>query len=152
MDWPSIILATFLIGIGVIVIFLTAIVFYRLSFQPIIGDIKDPVGEKRKEQIEEIEANKIGNWIAPYFGIASLGIILWKSHLVNPALAAAITFPSLLGSWFVIRFKSKQERTGIVFSDIFRHPAENFGLFLFFCFIVFLCLIFVVPMLILAYG
>lgn len=152
MDWPSIILATYLIGTGIVVIILTAIVFYRLFFQPIIGDIKDPVAEERKEQVEEIEANKIGNWIAPYFGIASLGIILWKSHLVNPALAAAITFPSLLGSWFVIRFKSKQERTGLVFADIFRHPAENFWLFLILCLIVFLCLIFVVPMLILTYG
>lgn len=152
MDWPSIILATFLISLGVIVISLTCIVFYRLTFKPIIGDIKDRKAEEEREKAENVENNKIGNWIAPCFGIASLAIICWKTGILNPALAGAIAFPSLLGAWFAIRFQQKKEKTGIHFVDIFKHPTENFGLFIFLCLIILTCIIFIVPSLIIAYG
>jgi hypothetical protein len=152
MDWISITFATFFISFGVVVIILVIDVFYRMDIKPLIGDLKDPKAEKKREEEEKAEDTKVGNWIAPYFGIAALALGLWKLDIISSALVGIFSFPSLLGAWFIIRFKYKREKTDLVFADIFRHPIQNLGLFLFFCSIIILCIIFIVPLVILTYG
>lgn len=142
-DWPSAILATFFIVLGATALVLTGIVLFKIFTKPF--------EDKASRQTEEEEDKKEYHWIYFFSAIVSLSIGLWKSKIMSDSLFGVVMLPVLFGAWFMIIFRRKKEQTGILFTDIFKHPLKNFGILAFFASIILLCIVFIIPMLIMVY-
>jgi hypothetical protein len=143
MDWPSIILATFLIATLGSALVLTGIVFFRL--------FRQPFEDEEVQNKEKAEDSKVYQWIYPLMIAAAIVISLWKTKYIDEMTFSTVLLPVFFAAWFIIRFRSKKEKTGLAFADIFRRPRENAGLLAIFVFLILLTVIFITPMIVLKY-